>query len=104
MPSTPQTVLTVITGGARESARALAHGVALQPFGVGTQGAWAVFAPGVELVHFFFGFDGTQLHVAKASPNYPLSISGVEVGQGWHIVPVPCELHFGGACIAVTSG
>jgi hypothetical protein len=93
----------VITGGARESARALAHGVALQPFGVGTQGAWAVFAPGVELVHFFFGFDGTQLHVAKASPNYPLSISGVEVGHGWHIVPVPCELHFGGACIAVTS-
>lgn len=100
---TPQTILTVVTGGAREGSRAIAHGVALPPFSVGTQGAWAIFAPGVEPVHLFLGFDGTQVHVAKAAPSYQVLLAGIELGQGWHLIPVPCELRFGGACIAVTA-
>ena len=97
------TVLTVVGGATRTPSRSFSPGNLVSVFSVGAEADWVIVAPGVERVHLYLGFDGRAVQVAPAAPATRVFLDGRELGAGWHVAPVGCELRFGAVCLLVTN-
>jgi hypothetical protein len=91
----------VVRARTEHAAVTFTPGVPTQPFSVGTNAQWSVLGDGVGAIHLFLGFDGQMVHVVAASPGMPVLIGGGSIGAAWVTVPVPCEIHFGGASLMI---
>jgi hypothetical protein len=96
-------VLSVIAGSSAQMSRVFTPGMPVSPFSVGSCGDWKISAPEVDGAHFYLAFDGQRLHIAAVSPGSNLFVLGVGIGTSFVPLAVPCNLFFGGACIAVTN-
>lgn len=90
-------LLSVIDGEAREKSLGLEWGQHRRPFSVGSEGDWAVRAPGVADVHLYLAFRGSRLCVAPASAETRVRAGGVRLPETWSELPLPAELRFGQA-------
>ncbi|HWP09248.1 MAG TPA: hypothetical protein VNN72_26070 [Polyangiaceae bacterium] len=72
-------------------------------FSVGAQADWVIAAAAVAPVHLYLAFDGRDVHVAPAAQNASVFLDGRELGPGWQLAPVGCELRFGTVALLVTN-
>lgn len=97
------TVVTVVGGETRAPTRSFPLGNSVSGFSVGAEADWVIVAAGVERIHLYLGFDGRDVQVAPAAPTARVFLDARELGPGWHVAPVGCELRFGGVSLLVTN-
>jgi lysophospholipase L1-like esterase len=90
-------LFTVIRGTTQQVTRTFKTGQARPPLSVGSQGDWAVSAPGVVPLHFWLQFDGRDLYAASGAGTAYLD--GAALGPNWTVVPERAELRFGFALL-----
>ncbi len=94
--------LKLCAGTADQYSIWLKHGHQVEPFSVGTSGAWRIFAPGVADTHAYIHFDGETASIASADPDMPLFVGGLPVGSSWVPLIAPCEIALGDARLQLT--
>jgi|GEM_PF-746997 len=95
----PDLLVTVIRGSTQQVTRAFRSGEVVSPFSIGSQGDWAVSAPGVVPVHVWLKFDGASLYAASGDGSAQLS--AVPLGSNWKPVQTHTELRFGFALLRI---
>ncbi len=92
-------VVTVVRGTTSEVSRCFEPGQPSSPLTVGSQGDWAVSAPGVVPIHFWLNFDGRRLHAKSADAT--ASLQGAVLDGSWNPIPERAELRFGFALMRI---
>jgi lysophospholipase L1-like esterase len=95
-------LFTVIRGTTQQVTRTFKTGQARPPLSVGSQGDWAVSAPGVVPLHFWLQFDGRDLYAASGDGTAYLD--GAALGPNWTVVRERAELRFGFALLRRVDG
>ena len=96
-------VLTVSRGLAAPRIREFHNGAPQDAHSVGTEGDWQIRGPGVEPVHAYLYFDGTQLYVQSALEGLVVRLGGVAVGVDWIPFPVDGVLELGTALLTLSQ-
>ena len=97
----PDLVVTVIRGSTQQATRSFRSGEVAPPFSLGSQGDWAVSAPGVVPVHVWLWFDGASLYAATGDGSAQLH--GTPLDSNWKAVQTQTELRFGFALLRIAQ-
>jgi len=95
-------VLRLLDGRSERRVVVLKAGLARPPFSMGRGGAWTVDTGHVAAQHVMLAFNGSDLYIGAVGGERAL-LDGEPVGHRWAIAPVPCELRFGCARIAIRA-
>ncbi len=89
--------IDLITGTADQRSVGLQAGVVIEPFALGTTGAWRIASPGMAGIHAYLYFDGQTAFIAAASPKFTTVASGKRVGTQWMALTAPSTITLGSA-------
>jgi beta-glucosidase len=101
MTAAERVLVRLVSGESPSVERSFPCGVPAGALSVGTEADWIVRAPGVERTHLALTYDGQRLYAASIHGAAAYANS-VALTATFSPLPLPCELHFGRACLRAT--
>ena len=95
-------VLRLLDGRSEQRVVVLEAGVPRPPFSMGGGGAWTVDTGHGAAQRVILAFNGWDLYVCAVG-GHLARLDGEPIGRRWVIAPVPCELRFGRARVAIRT-